>query len=277
MSEAVTAIETELRRLSTPERATQEKRYLKSDLVHLGASVPDVRKTVKAAYAARRPDRGQLLALAAELWASDVYERRLAAIELLKAGHALLGVGDLARVEAMIREGAMWSLVDPLSGDLAGLIVLRHSGPAAAAVLDRWAADGDFWVRRSALLALLPGVRSGDPDLDRFTAFADAMLDETEFFVRKAIGWVAREIGKSQPSFVAHWAEGRLSRMSGVTFREVVRRLPEADAARLIRLRADQTGKTGRAEKTRRSGKTSQLEKTSQSEKTRRSASSVIS
>jgi len=50
-----------------------------------------------------------------------------------------------------------------------------------------------------------------------------------------------------------------------VTFREVVRRLPEADAARLIRLRADQ------------SEKTSQSRKTSQSEKTRRSASSVIS
>jgi len=252
-TEAVTAIEAELRRLSTPGRAAQEKRYLKSDLVHLGASVPDVRKTVKAAYAARRPDRDRLLALAAELWASDVYERRLAAVELLKAGHAVLGAGDLARVEDMIREAAMWSLVDPLSGDLAGLIVLRHPGPASGGVLDRWSADHDYWVRRSALLALLPGVRAGDPDLDRFTAFSDAMLDETEFFVRKAIGWVAREISKSRPSFVVSWAEVRVGRMSGVTFREVVRRLPEADAARLIRLRTDQ------------------------SEKTRRSASSVIS
>ena len=246
-SEAVSAIEAELRRLSTPERAAQERRYLKSDLTHLGASVPDVRKTVKAAYAARRPDHDELLAFAAELWASEVYERRLAAVELLKAGHDLLGVADLARIEGMIRAGAMWSLVDPLSGDLAGLIVLRHPGPASAAVLDRWSADRDYWVRRSALLSLLPGVRAGDPDLDRFTAYADAMLDETEFFVRKAIGWVAREISKSRPSFVVSWAESRLDRMSGVTFREVVRRLPEADAARLTRLRADQSEKTKRS------------------------------
>jgi 3-methyladenine DNA glycosylase AlkD len=236
-TEALATLEAALRALGTPQRAAQEKRYLKSSLVHMGVTVPDVRKTVKATHAALRPTHQELVALAAALWASDVYERRLAAVELLKAGLAALGAGDLPRIEGMIREGAMWALVDPLAGDIAGRILLRDA--TCAATIDRWCADPDFWLRRSALLALLAGIRSGDPDLGRFIAYADAMLGETEFFVRKAIGWVARELSKSQPSFVASWAEQNLGRMSGVTFREVVRRLPEPDAERLTRLRAE--------------------------------------
>jgi 3-methyladenine DNA glycosylase AlkD len=125
----------------------------------------------------------------------------------------------------------MWSLVDGLSGDIAGRVVLRI--PGSAATLDRWSADGDFWVRRAALLGLLRGIRAGSADLARFTAYADAMLDEKEFFIRKAIGWVARELSTRDPAFVVAWAQPRLVRMSGVTYREVVRRLPEADAAGL--------------------------------------------
>lgn len=235
-AKAVDALEAALRELGTPQRAEQEKRYLKSELVHAGVTVPELRKAVKAAYAALRPAHRELIVLVTAVWASEIYERRLAAVELLKAGLASLGPQDLPMIERMIREGAMWALVDPLSGDVAGRIVLREA--ASAATLDRWAADPDFWVRRSALLALLAGIRSGHPDLDRFTAYADAMLGETEFFVRKAIGWVARELSKSQPAFVTSWAQGNLSRMSGVTFREVVRRLPEPDAERLTRSRA---------------------------------------
>jgi 3-methyladenine DNA glycosylase AlkD len=238
-AKAVDALDAALRRLGDPERAVQEKRYLKSDLVHLGVTVPGVRRTVKATYAVLRPDHEELVELVSALWASDIYERRLAAVELLKAGRASLSPDDLPRIEAMIREGAMWSLVDPLSGDVAGRIVLGDA--ACAATIDRWSADPDFWVRRSALLTLLAGMRAGDPDLDRFTAYADATLDETQFFVRKAIGWVARELSKSRPQFVVAWAERNVSRMSAVTFREVVRRLPAADAERLTRLRGART------------------------------------
>ena len=245
--EAVDALEAALRKLASPQRAIREKRYLKSDLVHLGVTVPDVRTTVKAAYAARRPQHRDLAALVARLWASDIYERRLAAVELLKAALASLGPGDLPTIEGMIRQGAMWSLVDPLSGDLTGHLVLRH--PACAATIDRWCADPDFWVRRSALLALLAGIRAGAPDLGRFTAYSDAMLEETQFFVRKAIGWVARELAKSRPSFVAEWAESRLDRMSGVTFREVVRRLPDADAERLTLLREGRRARASQSPK----------------------------
>jgi 3-methyladenine DNA glycosylase AlkD len=59
------------------------------------------------------------------------------------------------------------------------------------------------------------------------------MLTEKEFFIRKAIGWVLRETAKKDPAYVAAWTRSHLHQMSGVTFREAVRRLPAEQAALL--------------------------------------------
>ncbi|GGW13100.1 hypothetical protein GCM10018980_76250 [Streptomyces capoamus] len=114
----------------------------------------------------------------------------------------------------------------------AGAITLQHKGTAGT-VLDRWAIDQDFWLRRSALLALLPGIRADAADLKRLSRYADAMLEEPEFFIRKAIGWVLRETIRSDHQFVTTWLESRIDRISGLTLREAVRRLHDTDRTRL--------------------------------------------
>jgi 3-methyladenine DNA glycosylase AlkD len=234
---AALTVTDELRPLGTPERAAQEKRYLKSDLEFFGVGVPDLRRVVKAAVRARPGlDPGQMVGWAAALWREPVHERRAAAVEILTLAAPRLAAGDLPIVERLLRESLTWAYVDALAGNVAGEIALRD--PAGAwPRIDAWAVDADFWVRRSALLALLRGIRAGTPDLARFTRYAEPMLAEKEFFVRKAIGWVLREISRRDPQWVAKWTEGHISTMSGVTFREAARRLPAAEAERLGRLR----------------------------------------
>ena len=236
--EAALALAAALRSLGTPERAAQEKRYLKSDLDFLGVTVPDMRRAVRAAagqYAADL-DREAFVAWAVALWREPVHERRMAAVEVLTLAVRRLGAPDLATVEQLIREAGTWALVDGLAVNVAGAVALRDG--SAWPRIDGWASDGDFWVRRSALLALLPGIRSGQPDLARFTTYAEPMLTEREFFIRKSIGWVLREIARRDPAWVGRWTEERVSRISGVTFREAVRRLPAGEAERLRVLRS---------------------------------------
>jgi 3-methyladenine DNA glycosylase AlkD len=234
---AARAVADQLRPLGTPERAAQEKRYLKSGLEFFGVAVPDIRRVVKAAVRAHPGlDTPALAAWAVALWRESVHERRTAAVEVLTLAAPRLGGADLAVVERLVRESYTWAYVDALAGSVAGEIALRD--PAGAwPRIDAWATDEDFWVRRSALLALLRGIRAGTPDLDRFTRYAEPMLAEREFFIRKAIGWVLREISRRDPAWVAEWTEGHISGMSGVTFREAVRRLPAGEAERLARLR----------------------------------------
>jgi hypothetical protein len=60
-----------------------------------------------------------------------------------------------------------------------------------------------------------------------------AMPDLRRAVKAAARGWVLREISRRDPGWVATWTERHLPEMSGVTFREAVRRLSPGDAERL--------------------------------------------
>jgi 3-methyladenine DNA glycosylase AlkD len=236
------AIEASLRGLGTPQRAASEKAYLKSDLEFTGTAVPAVRATVRAWCRARLDlTHAELIAVTEALWARPVHECRMAAVELLDANPGLLRPGDAALIARMLRTARTWALVDGLASNVMGGLTERH--PELTAVLDRWAGDEDFWLRRSAMLALLVPLRRGDGDFGRFAGYADQMLEEKEFFIRKAIGWILRDTAKRRPELVATWLEPRAHRASGVTMREAVKPLPPEVAARLLAARAGQRGR----------------------------------
>jgi 3-methyladenine DNA glycosylase AlkD len=223
-AEAATRIDAALRRHADPVRARGAKAYLKSDLEFIGVATPVLKRVLKAEVAAAPlRDRAALLTVVSALWAHDVFELRAAAVELLDVHGRLLTPADMALVERLIRESHTWALVDGLAAHVAGGLVERC--PAAARTLDAWARDTDFWVRRSAMLALLIPLRRGAGDFERFSRYADAMLEEREFFIRKAIGWVLREASKRRPALVAAWLAPRVHRLSGVTRREAVKYL----------------------------------------------------
>jgi 3-methyladenine DNA glycosylase AlkD len=226
------SIESQLRAQGNPARAVHEQRYLHSDLTFLGTGVPAVRAVAVKAWRAKPLTRADLHTVVMDLWARRIHECRMAAVELLVAGRAVLLAEDMDLVETLVRDAGTWALVDPLAITVAGSLVERFG--SVGVVLDRWSSDEDFWVRRAALLALLGALRRGEGDLPRFLRYADAMLDEREFFIRKAIGWVLRETARKRPAEVLAWLAPRTHRASGVTMREAVKYLPSVEAARLM-------------------------------------------
>jgi len=105
----------------------------------------------------------------------------MAAVEMLSLAVPRLTADDLGTVEDLIRQASTWALVDGLAATVAGGIALRDASSWPR--IDGWASDPDFWVRRSALLALLPGIRSGRTDMPRFTRYAEPLLADNEFFI----------------------------------------------------------------------------------------------
>jgi 3-methyladenine DNA glycosylase AlkD len=227
------ALEAVLRQTGNPTRAASERRYLKSDIEFIGVGVPGVRAAVRDFLREQGPmERETALGLVTALWARPVHERRVAAIALLQHHQRLLEPDDIGLLERLIRESLTWAYVDALAVDVAGRLVERY--PELNSVLDRWARDEDFWVRRASMLALLRPIRRGEGDFERFGRYADSMLEEREFFIRKAIGWVLREASKRRPELVYAWLKPRVTRASGVTVREAVKYLPTAQREELM-------------------------------------------
>jgi 3-methyladenine DNA glycosylase AlkD len=221
------AIEAAIRAAGTPERAVSEQAYLKLSLEFTGTAVPAGRAIIRA-WRRDHPELtpALLTGVAAALWSRPVFDCRMAAVLLLADQRARLTAADVPLLERLLRDSGTWALVDSLAADVMGSLVERC--PELAGTLDRWSQDPDFWLRRSALLALLVPLRRGAGDFERFARYADQMLDEREFFIRKAIGWVLRETAKRRPELVAGWLAPRISRASGVTVREAVKPLPPA-------------------------------------------------
>lgn len=208
-----------LRPLGTRERAEGAKSYLKSDLDFIGVTTPDLRAAARLWLKAHPDlDRPALLALAGDLWATDNHELRSFGLELLQARIALLRSEDVDLLEDLLRRSRSWAYVDFIATQLVGPLVERD--PRLNDRLDRWVKDPDFWLRRTAVLALLGPLRRGGGDWPRFVRYADRLLGEKEFFIRKALGWVLREVSKKDPERVRRFLAERERRVSGVTRRE---------------------------------------------------------
>lgn len=220
-----------LRAAGDPVRAAHDARYLKSPREHWGVPVPAARRV--AAGAGRRIGRVDLLALTARLWLAGPYDGCLCSALLLDRHAAMLLPQDLPMIEERVRQAGTWALVDVLVPRPLAAIDLVD-GTATTEALDRWAADPDFWLRRAALLAHLMPLRRGLAGWPRFTGYADALLADREFFVRKAIGWVLRETARHDPDLVGDWVRPRIGRISGVALREAVKPLPAADRESLL-------------------------------------------
>ena len=216
--------DTKLRAHGSSERAERERAYLRSELQHYGTAVPVVRSVARS-VAVRYPDltHDDLILLVDHLWSVLAHERRMAAVELLKIYLDRLQRDDIFVLEQLLRESRTWALVDTLAIFVVAPLVEQY--PDLVTTFDRWATDDDFWMRRSALLALLPALRRGAGDFARFSGYADSMLQEKEFFVRKAIGWVLRETARKRPVMVYEWLMPRAQSASGVTVREAVKPL----------------------------------------------------
>ncbi len=220
------------------ERAAGAKAYLKSDLDFYGVDARGIRATARQVWG-RHPDldRDDLADLVRGLWQVPTFDVRAVAVGLMERRPDLLEVEDLDLVEEMLRASQTWALVDWLATKVAAPVVERHPD-GARRVLERWAGDDDFWLRRASLLALLPTLRRGDGEFGLFARLAEPMLGETEFFIRKAVGWVLREVAKRRPELTLAFLTEHIDLVSGLTLREAAKYLPDRQRRELLDRRA---------------------------------------
>ena len=217
----------ELRAVGKEKRAVGAKAYLKSDLEFIGVAAKPLR-TVARAFLSNHPDldHDNLLVLVMALWERPVFELKAVAVALLERRANDLVTDDLELVEGLLRRSHTWALVDWLCTKVAAPIVERDPNTVAT-VLEEWSRDEDFWVRRASMLAQLPALRAGGGDFALYASFASRMVGEKEFFIRKAIGWVLRDVSKKRPELAYAFLAEHIGEVSGLTLREGSKYLPE--------------------------------------------------
>jgi 3-methyladenine DNA glycosylase AlkD len=206
-----------------PRRAGPMAAYLKTEEPCFGVDAGTRRSIVTAALR-RHPITGPRAYQQAieALWALPEREHRSGAIDLARACATEIRQPRLPLYRRMIISGAWWDLVDDTAAHLVGRLV--DDDPATLLpIMDAWIEDANLWVRRSALICQL--TRRERCDSRRLFRWCRQLMPESDFFIRKAIGWALRQHARCDPQAVAAFCRRHAEKLSPLSLREASKHL----------------------------------------------------
>jgi 3-methyladenine DNA glycosylase AlkD len=180
---------------------------MKSATPFLGVRVPAM-QTLTRGEARLRPfaTSADLIDTVLRLWREAAYrEERYAAITRLDtpAARRHRDPALLPALEELIVTGAWWDYVDELAHRV-GDLLLGWPAEVRPAVLT-WTRSDDRWLRRASIICQL-GTRDR-ADVELLTIAIESAIDDSDFFLRKAIGWALRDYARTDPAWVRSFAE----------------------------------------------------------------------
>lgn len=216
-------VATRLEAAAVPADAGPMAAYMKTDMPFYGVKKParvPLYREMKRRFTPEDKEGYEAGVLA--LWAGPHREQKYAAIEYATQHRSFVAPASIELYERLVREGAWWDLVDGVASHLVGG-AWAADRESISVLTDAWIEDPDMWIRRTAIIGQLRHKQRTDED--RLFRYCLARAHETEFFVRKAIGWALREYSRTAPDAVRTFLVAHRGELSGLSFREGAKRL----------------------------------------------------
>ena len=225
--ELVAAVTAALEQAVNPERAAGQQRYMKSPMPYFGLTSPELKATLSPilrdpAYA--MADRAQWEATVSALWRGATHrEQWYAAIALarLRPYRGWVDSDAMPLWESLIRDGAWWDVVDEIATHLVR-DTLMASPSIEGLRMREWADSDSLWIRRSSIISQVGARERVDQQL--LAEVIEPNIDDTDFFIRKAIGWALRDHAREDPDWVRDFVVGHPG-LSGLSRREALKHL----------------------------------------------------
>jgi 3-methyladenine DNA glycosylase AlkD len=142
---------------------------------------------------------GERVALADQLWKTNIFEARLAAAKLLTQ----------ARISP---DQAVWDLIVSWVPDFDNWAIADHAmmagqkrlvaDPSRIEEVESWTKSDVHWTRRAAMVITLPYTKQNHPKPDelairkRVLGWAVRYVEDPEWFIQKSVAWWLRDLSK---------------------------------------------------------------------------------
>ncbi|NIR46370.1 MAG: DNA alkylation repair protein [Gemmatimonadetes bacterium] len=216
-----------LRELATAESREAQQRFFKGPVHSLGVRTPDVRKLAGAAareYRERQLSLGAIIDLASRLWHDGVLEERVLAVVIVSRFASQLEHRHWKRFDAWASSLSNWGETDALSAEILSPL-LAHE-PSLVKNLKNWTRSDSRWRRRAAAVSLAKAARRGDRH-DAAFEICDRLAEDRDDMVEKAVGWLLKEISRTDPDAVLRYLLANRDRLSRTTLRYAAEKLPD--------------------------------------------------
>lgn len=217
-----------LKALAEPGRDAQMAAYHKVPRTYLGVANPNTDSLVRDWR--RSLDLDTRLSLAAELWASDIFEARVAAAKLLTQARIKPSDEDAwALIQSWVPDFDSWAIADHAC--MAGQRRVT-ADPSRLDTIEAWTTSENMWTRRAALVITLPWTKQNHPSeadraaRDRILGWAATYVTDPEWFIQKAVAWWLRDLSRHDPDRTRAFLATHGDAMKPFARKEAARHLP---------------------------------------------------
>jgi len=203
-----------------PERAVGMRAYMRDQFPFAGIPTPErVQFSREALAGLDAPDEADVIDLTDAAWAREEREYAYVADWLLKRRKGILTSATLPEAQRWITTKSWWDTVDGLAQHVVGTIV--RNDRSLDGVMATWLVDDNIWLARTAILHQERWGTGTEPEW-LFHACLTRAAD-TEFFLRKAIGWALRSYSHIDPDAVERFIGDHDAELSGLSRREALK------------------------------------------------------
>ncbi|MFN4192012.1 MAG: DNA alkylation repair protein [Tabrizicola sp.] len=217
----------ELQARANPAKAAEMLAYHKASRPYLGIPVPEI-ATLADRWRAELTLEDRI-ALAAELWRTNIHEARVAAAKLLTQARIRPDQAAWDLIVSWVPDFDAWAIADHAS--IAGQKRLV-ADPARLDTVEGWVASPHMWTRRAALVMTLPWTKQNFPkaqDLairSRVLGWGAALASDPDWFIQKAVAWWLRDLSKHDPEATRAFLAAHGHRLKAFARKEAARHLP---------------------------------------------------
>ena len=220
---AITHVQHSLAEQANTEKAGRMQAYKKTDMPFYGVQKPGrtrILRHIRKDFAPRTHD--EYVDLVTALWELPHREEKYLAQGVAASFQGFIVPESMPVYLRFIEEGAWWDFVDETATHMIRHLVLEFPEDTWPLV-EAWNGDGDMWLRRASIICQV-GAKERT-DADRVFHFCEARMHETEFFIRKAIGWALRDYAKTDARAVANFVSRNRDQLSGLSYREATKHI----------------------------------------------------
>ncbi|WP_438991978.1 DNA alkylation repair protein [Lentibacter sp.] len=219
---------TALRNAAEDGRAAGMADYHKVPREYLGVPNPVINDLAKEWRGPLSID--ERVALADQLWQTNIFEARLAAAKLLTQ----------ARISP---DQAVWDLIVSWVPDFDSWAIADHAmmagqkrlvaDPSRIDEVESWTNSDVHWTRRAAMVVTLPYTKQNHPKPDelairkRVLGWAVRYVEDPEWFIQKSVAWWLRDLSKHDAPRVEYFLTNHAKKMKPFARKEAAKFLPK--------------------------------------------------
>ncbi|WP_407492627.1 DNA alkylation repair protein [Pseudooceanicola sp. MF1-13] len=183
-----------------PGRAEGAAAYHKADRIYMGVPNPALNDLTRDWRQSLTID--QRIALASDLWDSDIHEARIAAAKLLTQARIRPDDQVWTLLQSWVPQFDAWAIADHACSAISRRL---QADLSRLDIVEDWTGSDHMWTRRAALVSTLFLTKSNHPSpeeaaaRDRVLGWATGYVPDQEWFIQKAIAWWLRDLSKHDP------------------------------------------------------------------------------